>query len=75
MAKGLLGKVRAALGRLWDEAAPAVSQGSSELASAMYTGSGFVHPEVLGRIARAYADNTAQKIWARISQTRKPGGP
>jgi hypothetical protein len=34
--------IKALLGKVWDEMAPAASHGSSELGAALYTGSGFV---------------------------------
>jgi hypothetical protein len=40
MAKRL--SLKAILGKVWDEMAPAVSHGSSEIAASLYTGSGFV---------------------------------
>jgi hypothetical protein len=33
-------KLKAILGKIWDEMAPAVAHGSSELGAAMYSGSG-----------------------------------
>ena len=35
-------KIKAFLGKLWDEFAPAVSHGASELGASLYTGSGYV---------------------------------
>jgi hypothetical protein len=53
MKKSLLSRI---LGRVWDETAPAVSQGSSELASVMYTGSAFVHPRPIETMAQLQAE-------------------
>jgi hypothetical protein len=69
MAKGWLGKIRAFLGKVWDEAAPAAAHGSSEIASVLYTGSGFVQPPATEKATETMAQLQAE---AQQKQSAEP---
>jgi len=69
-------RIKAILGKIWAEFAPAVKQGSNELASAMYTGSAFSMPPKTDQkdsMDMIRAEAQAKEL-ARDSRGREHGG-
>lgn len=63
--------LRTILGKVWDEMAPAVSQGSNELGAVLYTGSGYV---MYGRGGQERVTMDSLRAEAHAKQQNKESG-